>query len=163
MVPSSKTLAITGIVGALAMISALGLFFWPFIFRPSLFRNKVLAENITIGPEWTEINFRDPIKVDTDTVFVGLYLDPPYLTPLGSKGIKTPDGQIVNPEITLIDVNGNEFALTRSGAGGEEISRYSYSDGLPRDRAYTRLLLRSDVPIKTRQILWSGYDIKDLK
>ena len=108
MTMNTKTVVILGIASALLIMGAIALFLWPFVFRPPLFRNEVLAENVTIGPEWTEIDFRNPVRVDKDNIYVGIYLEPPYFTPLGSKGIKTPEGQIVNPEITLIDENGKE-------------------------------------------------------
>jgi hypothetical protein len=153
------------ILVSLLVLAGVGLLLllWPFIFRPPLFHNIVLAENVEIGSEWIEINPSSSLRVERDNNYIGLVLEPPFKTPYGSHGVETPDGKIVNPEISLADEDGNKYALVYSGAGGEEVSRYKYRGDLPRDKPFKKVLLRSDFPIKVKEILWSGYDNKDLK
>ena len=151
-------LLVTGVV-----IVGLLLFSWPFIFRPPLFHNIVLAENEQIGSDWIEIVPKENLRAERDNTYIGIALELPFKTPYGARGIETPDGRIVNPEIFLVDEDGNEYSFLRSGAGGEDTSRYKYSGNLPRDKVFKKVRLRSDVPISVKQILWSEYDNKDLK
>ncbi|MEO8649243.1 MAG: hypothetical protein ABI539_08770 [Acidobacteriota bacterium] len=118
---------------------------------------------VEINTEWKEIDVRNLIKIDKDRHFIALYLDTPFEEPHGARGIKIPSGQVINPEIKLIDESGEEYLFVHSGARGTDISNYSSEKELPKKKVYQKLLIRSDFPIKTKEILWSGYDTKDLR
>jgi hypothetical protein len=123
----------------------------------------VLAENVLIGSDWIEIAPKKPLKAEWDRNYVGIVLEPPFMIPYGNSGIRIPNGKIVNPEILLFDEDGEEYRLEYSGSGGEETSRYAYKDDLPSNKSFKKILMRCDAPVKAEQILWSGYDAKDLK
>ena len=152
------------IILTIALASILGFkFVVQKVHRRQLFHNTVLAENVLISPEWQQIDTRNLIKVNKDRHFIGVVLELPLETPYGSGGIKIPSGKIINPEIKLFDDSENEYNLTRSGSGGTDTSRYEYEGQLPLNKTYTKVLLRSDYPIMTKQILWSGFNNRDLK
>ena len=129
-------------------------------------KETVLKDNFLISSEWNEVDTKNKVKIEKDNHYVSILLEPPYET-FGIKGgIKTPNGEIVNPEIKLVDEQGKEYLLTNMGArrnGEDEYANYGYHTNLPADKVYKTVLIRCDFPIKAKQILWSGYDNKDLK
>src|SRR6058998_2622178 len=88
------------------------LLLWPFIFRHPLFQNTVLAEHVEIGFDWIEIDTKGSVVTEKDNSYIGIVLEPPYKIPLGSRGVQTPEGNIVNPEVVLVDESGNEYKFT---------------------------------------------------
>lgn len=131
--------------------------------RSSPFHNTILTEEFFINSDWQEIFTKDLVKVDKDNHLISIHLELPYETPFGSKGIKVPSGEIINPEIVLIDEKNNKYEFVRYGAGGTEISKYHYKGCLPKDKIYRKILVRSDFPIKATSIMWSSYNLKDRK
>ena len=74
----------------------------------------------TIGSEWIEFRPETPLKADKDIQWVLLDLEPPFkensaLDPGTKGGILVPDGEVINPEIQVVDEHGNAFELIWSG------------------------------------------------
>ena len=99
--------------------------------------------------------------------FLSILLEPPFELPRGESEIRLPNGDMINPDIKMIDGDGNEYLLKYIGATysteGEWVN-YGYLNGkfLPTDKTYVAFQMRSDSPIKTRRIAWKGYDSRDL-
>jgi hypothetical protein len=153
------------------IIAVIGLFLFGYLFTKfylysSLYTDKVLINNFAITSNWKEIEFQELIKVEKDNQFICISLEKPYEADVDQKGIKTPTGTIAKPEIKLIDEKNNEYILqfagSRGGEMGNDIANYDYKN-LPDEVALKKMLIRSDQPIKTKQILWSGFNTKDLK
>lgn len=128
-----------------------------------LFHDIVLEDDVVIGSEWHEISVDNLINIDRDRCLIGIFLEPPFEEPYEESGIKTPSGEVIIPEIILVDSQGAQYMFTHSGSRGIRISNYKYNGILPRDKSYTKVYLRSAVTIKAKKILWSSYNIKDLK
>lgn len=129
-------------------------------------KEVVLGENILISSEWKNINSQKLIKADKEINYISILLEPPFEADTPKNGIKDADGKIINPEIKLIDENGKEYLLNYSGSRRYENSNYanySCDEGLPTGKIYEKVLFRSDFPIKAQKVIWSGYDVKDLK
>lgn len=145
----------------------LGGFFIKKFFSQTLYKDIVLEDDLLISSEWKEIDTQNLIKIEKDNHFVSILLEPSFEANTPKGGILIPSGEIVNPEIKLVDEDGNEYLLTYKGSrgkeNGKEIANYGYKGSLPIDKIYKKVLLRSDYPIKAKKILWSGYDAKDLR
>ena len=137
------------------------------IFFHRLYKDVVLENNFLISSDLKEIETQNLIKIEKDNHFISIDLEPPFEADTPKKGIKTPSGEIINPEIKLVDENGIEYPLTysgsRGGESGNEIANYKYNGNLPIDKTYKKVLIRSNLPIKAKMILWSGYDARDLQ
>lgn len=123
---------------------------------------------LTIGEAWVELHAEPQLKADKDIPQLVLDLEGPFKDdfykegrgPNKGKGILMPDGEVINPEVELVDQNGNVFALVYGGArGGAPV--YQYPSELPQDRGYKTVRIRSPKPIKCKAIYWYCESRKD--
>jgi hypothetical protein len=135
------------------------------VFFRQYIRNVVLIENVVIAPEWKEVGTPDLLKVEKDNQYISLLLESPFEDDTRAGGIKAPDGTIIKPEIRLVDDEGREYSLHYGGARRFEdgvFVNYRYEANLPPDKHFAKVIIRSAASIPLRQILWSGYNTKDL-
>ena len=160
----SKKVMIIGLIVAVIIISLGGLI-TKRVFFSHYIQDIVLTNNIVITSEWQEIGTPDLLRVEKDNQYISLLLEPPFEDDTPARGIKTPEGTIINPDIRLVDDEGKEYPLRFGGARGSKAKNfvnYRYEPALPADKTYTKVLIRSTYTIPLKQILWSGYDTKDL-
>lgn len=141
------------------------------IFNQLFFDRKivVLAEDFLITTEPKEV-VSSKLTVEKENQFVGLVLESNYEEDL-PRGIKMPNGEIVTPEIKLIDNKGKEYLLKFDSAvnpasDGSQIAQFSYLGGyntLPIGKSFEKIVLKCEKPIKIKRIIWSGYDTNDMK
>lgn len=160
---SRKAVLITLLVTVLVVVG-LGFVVMRLIYRGYI-DVVVLAEGSTITSEWLEVGDRSSLEIKKDNHYVSLLLVPPFAGDAYARGIKTPDGKIINPEVLLLDQNGNEYEMVFAGSrrsGDDVFVNYRYQNGLPAGKVFTSVRLRSSDPFPVKQILWSGYDAEDL-
>jgi hypothetical protein len=126
---------------------------------------------VTVGDGWVEFQPEQPLKAEKTFQYVYLVLEPPLKNdlyqegkePNTGKGILMPDGEVINPEIEIIDQYGNTFNLAYGGAIGLKPTYcLSYPNELPRDRVYKTIRIRSPRQIKCKAIYWYCESSKDL-
>ena len=132
-----------------------------------------LSGPVTIGDQWVELRPQSPLKAEKTFQWVQLVLEPPFKEdfdeqgkgPNKGKGILMPDGEVINPEIEVIDQYGNAFNLVYGGGSGIELPNYDlqYPNKLPSDREYKSVRLRSSRPIKCKAVNWFCESSKDWK
>lgn len=131
-----------------------------------------LSGPVTIGDQWVEFHPELALKAENDYQWVRLDLvlplrDDLYNEGKGSnkgKGILTPDGDVINPEIELIDGHGQAYKLVYHGSRrGGPIYGYPDANALPRDREYRMVRIRSPRPIKCKAVYWFSESSKDWK
>ncbi|MER3478818.1 MAG: hypothetical protein C4287_23105 [Leptolyngbya sp. ERB_1_2] len=158
-----RNMLIIAILGSLLI--SVGIYAFNRMFYRNYYLDIVLAENVTISSAWLEIESNGRISERKDRQFISLLLEPSFKLDPYAKAIVVPDGRKINPEIILVDADGNEHPLTyakgRIGEAGEQAS-YGYRIDFPQKSSFLRVKLRSDIPIETKAILWSGYDPEDL-
>jgi len=139
-----------------------------------LFSYKVkLAGPVGITDEWLELKPTEPLRAERDSQMVVLELESPFRYDLygdgkganKGHGILMPDGDVINPEIEIIDQYGNTFKLVWSGARRSFSPVYDlpYPNKWPRDRQYTTVRIRSPRPIECKAIYWFCESSKDQK
>src|SRR5262249_1459594 len=99
----------------------------------------------SVGNEWLEIHPESPLKAKKTYQYVYLVLEPPFKDdfyekgrgPNKGKGILMPDGEVINPEVDIVDQYGNTFNFIYGGSIGLK-PKYAlpYPKELPRDRTY---------------------------
>jgi hypothetical protein len=128
---------------------------------------------VTLNESWIESQPQPPLKVDKDLQMILLDLESPFKydfdqegrEPNKGAGILMPDGEVINPEIEVIDQYGNRFNLVLSGAREtfKPVYNLPYPDKWPRDREYKIVRIRSPRPIKCNAIYWFCESAKDTK
>lgn len=132
-----------------------------------------LSGPITITSEWAELQHKSPLKVENDLQVFVFDLESPLRYdfykegkgPNKGRGILMPDGEVINPEIQVIDQYGNIFNLVWSGARQTFSPAYTLPSGQhwPSDREYRIIRIRSPKPIRCKAIYWICESSKDLK
>lgn len=142
---------------------------WRLFFHETL-KNVVLARDFQITSEWTEIGTPNELKVRKDYQYISLQIEPPLkahtIGDATKSGIQIPGGAVVNPEIRIIDVEGNEYPLIyggHHGGGPSEFVNYKHEGNLPINKTYKKVEVRSDYPLNVKAVFWSGYDQSDIK
>lgn len=127
---------------------------------------------VVIEGEWIELRPESPLKAEKTFQWVAIELEPPFKHdlnregsgPESGKGILTPEGETINPQVEVLDQFGNSFALANMGASrGMPVYGYDQRGKLPQDREYTVVRLRSSKPIKSKAIYWYCESSKDWK
>jgi hypothetical protein len=133
---------------------------------------------LTLDERWSEFHQEKGLKADKDWQEIGLKLEQPYSFDFFGKGtgsnkgqgILMPDGDVINPEIEVIDQFGNVFSLVFSGArvsgsgkGGTVLYHKPYPQKFPRDRVYETVRIRSPRQISCKAIYWFCMSRRDMK
>jgi len=128
---------------------------------------------VELSDQWIELQPKPYLKADKDSENVVLELEPPYKADFygegkgsnAGKGILMPDGEVVNPEIQVIDQRGNVFNLVNSGSRRTFWPAYDlpYPNEWPRDREYKAVRIRSRRGIKCKAIYWFSESSRDLE
>ena len=125
----------------------------------------VLADNFVVTPEWKNIGNSDLLRIEKENNYISVLLEPQFQVDIKERGIRTPEDSIINPEIKLVDNEGNEYQLVFGGGRSFEnqnFINYNFGVPLPVVKSYSNVLIRSNNQIRVKQILWTGYDSKDL-
>lgn len=146
------------------------------LMQPSCLRDSYevnLSGPTTIGDQWIELKPEASLRADKDSQMVVLDLEPPFKYdfykvgkgPNAGQGILMPDGEVINPEIEIIDQYGNSFNLIWRGARKtfSPVYSLSYPNKFPRDREYKEVRIRSSRPINLKAIYWTCESNKDMK
>jgi hypothetical protein len=129
----------------------------------SPYNDIVLAENRFISSQWEDVDVTELVKIKGDGQFLSVIIDEPLDGDFFKQGIKTPNGEIFNFEVKLLDKDGTEYLLPFDGFLGQMRINYRFYGELPRNKTYDKVLIRSNVPIKAKRILWTYYNVSDLK
>ena len=133
-----------------------------------------LSDQVTIDNEWIELQSKPPLKAEKTFQFIVLELEPPLTCDIFGKGngpnkgqgILMPNGDVINPDVEIIDQNGNRYNLIWRGAkGGFSSPAYSlpYPGDFPRDEEYKVVRIRSSKPIRCKAIYWYCDSLKNWK
>lgn len=132
------------------------------IFRTSPFKDIEIARDVEITREWNEIDVEGRIKPRGDVTFLSVKLQA-LSHEFGNPGITASDGTIFNPEIKIVDDDGQEYQFTYMGAMGNKRTDYEHKTAayngnytqLPDGKVYKKLLIKSAIPFKADAIYWT--------
>jgi hypothetical protein len=116
-----------------------------------------------ITSQWLDIQPAPPLKPSGKTSLVILELKGDYTPDFQAQKLRFPDGSLGMPEMQLVDAQGNIFPLHflmvhhRDRTGSSVIGGAGFgSPGLPTDRSYGHVRVRSDKSIKCSKVIWRG-------
>src|ERR1051326_55679 len=155
---------------AVSILLCAGAMLMPFSCQqPDSYEIKISGP-VTIGVDWVELHPEPALKAEKDFQMIFLDLEPPLKgdlynegkEPNKGKGILMPDGEVINPDIEVIDQYGNRFKSVFSGGIGlKPTYDLPYPNKWPRDREYKTIRIRSPRPIKCKAIFWFCESRKD--
>lgn len=108
--------------------------------------DRVIAEDIVITSQWSEIKLRRPLSASQRSQFISLDL-------------KQADSAVNIPQIQLIDEAGYAYDLragkvTSSGNSVVIPFDLSKASSLTKDRTYSVVRVRSDARVECNKIVW---------
>ena len=173
MSTDSKNLFVLGVSGVIVAV-VVGLVIGAFIiykvyrlYNPYL--DREISGPITLTNEWVEIEFKEPLFPERPKNEICIDFENTYPDHHVGLGMILPDGQLLSPEIQLVDLQGNAFILNEVTAMGPRgFNRgmrdpETFRETLPRDRSYRAIRVRSDTKVNVSRIFWRSYDPKDFK
>lgn len=137
-----------------------------FIYGKFRYRTDVtLARDFLVTEQWQEIDVKGilpPLSKDRNDLYVAV--SAPFETFNIDRGIKTPDGIIVEPEIQVVDSDGIIHLLKQTGAarGYYEKATFGSHPELAKETQVVCVRIRANHSIRVSAIIWSSYDIRDL-
>lgn len=120
---------------------------------------------VEIGTDWVEITPPTPLKSVQSQQYVSVEMKGADMWEEDLKTVKYKDGRKGKIEAFLFDEKGQSYELEIGGiSGGVNLARKlpprtpdappRVEPDFPRDRLYTRLRIRSEVPIRSEKIEW---------
>ena len=129
------------------------------------YKEMTIAKGLVITPEWKEINPENALRIDREYQYIRISVAESF-DAFGGKGIKTPNGDVVNPEINLIGDGGDEvFPLEYVGSDRGPFGtfvNYGSAKQLPKNLEIRKVMIRSDITIQTDELRWSVFDWRDV-
>jgi hypothetical protein len=123
---------------------------------------------VTLSTQWLEITPSEPLKPEREINAIHLTFVTSYELNSQSNGFRFPDGEVVLPEVQLVDQDGKVYPLGiatigEKGVGFSSFNPVTHSNNLPTDKVFTTVRMRCDKPIQCSKITWSGYNARDRK
>jgi hypothetical protein len=145
---------LTGITSVI-LLAAIGLYQ-----QRSPFLDREIKGSVTLSSEWIEIIPEQPLKPEREQQEIVLHLEEPFVGDFEAKGVRLPNGSIIQPEVQLVDVAGNIHILKYYGFRGRKLIRFTLKGQL-NGREYRSVRVRSEQPIRCKGIIWSCFYWKD--
>lgn len=127
--------------------------------------SQPISGAVEIGTDWTEIAPPEPLEPlgESNKIIFNCSVD--ETKPIDKEGTKISlkDGTSTNIEAVILDSKGETSELGIGGYGGGFImyrrnpAKGSLSGEFPKDRTYTKLKIRSQLPVKCESIEWFSY------
>lgn len=121
-----------------------------------------LSGPLVVQDQWIEIRPQQSFTAERDRQFIVLELEPPFSYdfyrqgrgPNAGEGILMPDKGVLNPEIKVVDEQGNNLDLVYRGARRTFWPAYGlpYPQEFPKDPKYKHVRLRSEQPISVKAV-----------
>jgi hypothetical protein len=123
---------------------------------------------VTLPAEWLEIKPTEPLKQEREISSIHLTFATKYELNKQSNGYHFPDGEVVLPEVQLVDQEGKVYQLGIASIGDRGVGFSSHNPvtgaySLPMHKVFTTVRIRSKKPFQCSKITWSGYNIRDRK
>ncbi|MFL6373747.1 MAG: hypothetical protein ACJ73D_03670 [Pyrinomonadaceae bacterium] len=160
-----KNLRIVGLLIA-AFFGSVVVIYVAFLVYINFPNDQVIARNVKVTNEWTELVIDPPVSAHNRDQYVTLRTYGIDFQAAGFDGVHLKNGTVLNPDIELIDVDDTTQSLHPSGADQGHFavdavfSPVKDSMGFVKNRRFARLRIRSDVPFDCERLAWVDYNPK---
>lgn len=131
--------------------------------------DREISGPLVLSDQWLEIEFKEPLYPERPANEISIVFAEEYAERVAGFGLILPDGQLLSPEIQLVDVNGKIFELNLvTSLGPRGFSRgmgdpITWKESLPRSRQYRAVRIRSEKTVQVLRVFWRSYDPSDFK
>ena len=151
---SKIILRVVGVITLLVATGVVGFIGWLYITNRTF--DQTLASDLSVSTEWTDIKADPPLQTRRRMTQLVMTI-PNYKADKQSiYEIKLPNGITVQPQIEVIDTEGNVYELSHSGytlTGDKDLILFRPKGGFP-DTTFERVRIRSDAPFICEEIFW---------
>lgn len=133
------------------------------LMRKNLYHDTILARNVAFTTEWQETEVPGGFRVERDQQMIGITLNSPYELDLEDFRVKDSNGQTTKPEVSIVSTTGKIYPMKAEHARGTKLVDYRPEDNLPTETEFRAIRLRCDAPFESSSILWTTYNIRDMK
>ncbi len=166
----TAVIVIVGLIGLFAIVYFAAPIFLDKAFEKalnSMHKKTIVAENVQITDDWTEITSDNPLEptkmVQKVQLLIEGYKHDIHNSDFGN--ITLSDGTKINPEIEIVDESGKVYKLKDSQRVGDLVGfsvdeKLHGSHSFPKDVTYKAIRIRSDKPFQCKKIIWYDYDLK---
>ena len=147
-------LRVVGVLVLLVATAVVGFIGWLYITNRTF--DQTLVTDLNVSSEWTEIPVDPPLQTRRQVTELVMTIPDYKNNRRGVSEITLPDGRMVQPQIEVIDTEGNIHHLKHSGfayTGYRDLIIFTPKGGFP-DTTYRQVRIRSDVPFTCGQISW---------
>ena len=134
------------------------------LFNPYL--DQEIAGPTIVSSEWLEFVPKRPLKVERQIQMIVLDLDKSITLERDGAGLVLPDGSVVTPEVQIIGDDGKTYSLNHPSSWSNPQTGTTYVEfslpDLPKDRAYSKVRIRADKPVRCKRIFWRNYNQWDV-
>jgi hypothetical protein len=142
------------------------------VFNPYL--DREIAGPVVIPTEWLEVAPQEPLRPQRQIQDLVLELDGSVKAPkYGEKGyhcwgVVLQDGSIATLEAQIVDDGGKVYELNAPSfiidpSGSRPLLRKFSRIGLPTDKIFRKVRIRSSCPVTCKRILWRCYNPWEVK
>jgi len=128
--------------------------------------DQEIAGPTIVSSEWLEIVPKKPLKVERQIQMIVLDLDKSITLERDGAGLVLPDGSVVTPEVQIIGDDGKTYSLNHPSSWSNPQTGTTYAEfslpDLPKDRAYSKVRIRADKPVRCKRIFWRNYNQWDV-
>lgn len=128
-----------------------------------LYHDTTLVEETPIGSQWIEIDVHGRSLIVRDNQMLGIVLKEPAVIDIESGGLRIENGRVFNPTIQLVTVDNRVYDMIFRGARGVKIANYKFSIKPPDGESFTKVRIQSSNAIEAEKIIWTTYNIADMK
>lgn len=122
---------------------------------------REIAGPTMITSDWLELSPKEPLKPSNQEQWISLEVSEPYTPDVQRVGMRFPDGSLVVPEVQLEDAKGNIYQLDKSSFISNDPRMINdlggirfYKVGLPQNKVYRAVRLRSNESFRCSRIRW---------
>jgi hypothetical protein len=155
---------IFAILAVVLVLSAIGIFYvlTDGFNQRKLYHDSELVGSTTLSSEWRDFGVEGKIVVERDVRMISIKFAEPFNVDIRGGGLERPNGDAINIQIKMVDANGEVVTMPFAGARGNRIVAFRPVEVVP-DLKYTTIRARCDSPIEIEAIMWTTFNIKDMK
>ena len=125
------------------------------------YMTELINAPVHVTRDWVELTPPQPLKCDLNDQEILVEVATPHETETKGWGVVLRDGSVANPEVRMLDKAGTQYNLEERSFWGPALCLRGRV--LPNHTDFTKVMIRSEVPIDVSKITWNCYNFQDHK
>jgi len=132
--------------------------------RNTLYSEREVASDLDLSEDWVELTPRPYLRARRRVQHIAIVVDGYHRSPHdGRRQVLLPDGTTANPEVEIVDKDGERFQLrpgSYTSCGLWYRRAGATHSGPPDGTIYTKVRIRSDKPFRASKVMWGDANPK---